>query len=549
MASKDAESTCTNCEDVVPSESILKCVTCSDKVADPQQPLELLCGDCVKSHVKKSHKLADSRGFEPSVCREHNQLSSEFCKTCEKLCCVKCLRDHRKHEFEPLKEKATEIRAKVFEALTRWELYEKPARAQKELVSTVIISQKEDVEKLLSYIEKKIDEMKTNVVREIQSNLVDLEDSVKEIEDHILNVVDLQQELRSLLQTSEGAMVEKFGETLKVLDNRLERHKQIEILKFDDYDQIPDAGCLDVETSFVEVKKELKKAAREKQDCFASSKSCLASAVIHRSYFSKLDGHVILIESSQIGFNICQFSVDSGAQLINQQKISATFVPMCLVSFIYYIDDSFILILFEDKSTVLLSSLTGKEVKDIHAPYPLLSNFITPFIVANKVEWICWDASIKALLSTYDESHITCCSKPNNHLSTFSSDYLGYFETRTKKAIAIRRRDGILVAEMILFSVHRLNVIDHVTYLKSCTGTIYMVLWSKESNLSLIFNQMAKGTFVVKEKVDWSCGPVIETFILKKYLVPEVFSDHPCKYIDAFLVCNEPPSVFQEEND
>ena len=245
MATKDAESTCTNCDDVVPFESILKCVTCSDKVTDPDQPLLLLCDGCIKLHIKKNHKFTDSRGFEPSVCKEHFQLCSEFCITCEKVCCTKCLRVHSEHKFEPLKEKADEIRAIVFEALTQWELNEKPARAKKELVSAKMTSQKEDIKNLLDYVEKKVDEMKTDVVREIRSNLIDLESSEKEIEDHIMKIVFLQKDLRGLLQNSESAMVEKFKETSKVIDNCLEWQKQIEKMTFDNYDQIADAGCLD----------------------------------------------------------------------------------------------------------------------------------------------------------------------------------------------------------------------------------------------------------------------------------------------------------------
>ena len=249
---------------------------------------------------------------------------------------------------------------------------------------------------------------------------------------------------------------------------------------------------------------------------------------------------MIFVESSLFFYNIYQFSVDAEAQLVSQQTIGAGTLRSLCVKLVYYIDNSYILLLFERKSSpVLVSCLTGELVNDFHVPHPTISNVVTPFLGTNKVEWIFWAAS--ALKSTYDGLRIKCSSMPNNLLNTFSSEYLGYFEPRKKEVIAIKRRDGILVAEIIPFSVHRLNLIDCVSYQKCYLETIYMILWSKESSLSIILSHGAKGTWVVKENVDWSCGPIIESFTFKQYLVPKVYSTSTNTHVDIFLLCDTRP--------
>ena len=545
MASKDAESMCTNCEDVIPFENIFKCVTCSDKIHDdPDQPLVTLCDGCVISHIKKNHKVNDNRGFEPSVCKEHKQLCSEFCKSCEKVCCTKCLRNHSEHKFEPLKEKASEIRSKVFEAVTEWELYEKPVRAKKELVSEMMRNQKEGVEKLIDYVEKKVDELKVNVVREIRSYLTGLEFSEKEIEDHIVKVGNVQQDFRSLLQLSEGAMVEKFPQISIAVKNQLELQKKIENMSFDDKNKIAEVGCLDdfFETAVFQIKQQLDKASEGKEVRLdVGLLGVPDSGIVENqdpSYFYSCHRQSVIEVKTHPNLSICEFSVDANAHLCNQRNIVRGFELDSKVNFVYYIDDDYILLLFEDKSTLLFSCSDGKQEERIDVAYPAMSYFLTPFIsVRRKVEWVFWDAATKALSSTVGRLQVKCQKKPNNLLRGFS-EFFGYFDLDTKKIITIER-SGSLVAELIPFFVHGLNAVDCISYAYSYSGLLCMLLWSKESNLSVIFNKGSREGWVVKEKVDWTSGPVIESLSSGIFLIPKVYSASTTSHFDAFLVLKE----------
>ena len=182
------------------------------------------------------------------------------------MCCVKCLRDHIKHEFEPLKKKASEVRAKLFEALTQWELNEKPARAKKELVSATLASRREDAEKLIDYVENQIEKIKEKVVHEIRRKLTGMESSEKDVEAHIKDVVDLQQDFRNVLQSSEGAMIESFTESSAKIELCSNSHKKIEGLNFDGVSEIAETGSFLLKSNC-----NLRRPARQRRALFSGT--------------------------------------------------------------------------------------------------------------------------------------------------------------------------------------------------------------------------------------------------------------------------------------
>ena len=541
MASKNIETNlmCSNCEDVIPFDNMFKCVTCSDAVTDPIPPLAVFCDGCVISHIKKSHKINDNRGFEPSVCKDHKQLCSEFCKTCKKLCCVKCLRDHIKHEFEPLKKKASEVRAKVFEALTQWELNEKPARAKKELVSATLVSRREDAEKLIDYVEQKIEESKTKIVLEIRSKLIGVENSEEYVDAHVKKVVDLQRDLRNLLQSSEGVMVESFPRTLVQIEICSSLQKQIEALNFDGVNEIADIGSLDAdfEKFLDKIKVQFESACEEKKK---SVVSCNAGSTKYkkRRYLFNLrddDDLAIEIEIQPNGYSIQKCVIDSGANLVNANIV--TNLGLNSVEYVYCISGWWILLLFVDKSVCILWANDGTKMKKIDVSYPSMPHYLTPFVVGKNVEWVFWDASDKTLRSTMALFKIPCASKPTNMLHSFIDRFV-YFEADKKDVIVVERCPIHSDVDIIPFSVHHLNFIDCISCgeldLKSTTG-VYVILWSKESNLAKILSKSGGG-WAVKESIRLSPLPTCYSSTIRQYLIPKVFCTSKKIYVYAFLV-------------
>ena len=552
--------TCTNCEDAIPLVNIFKCVTCSDTVIDPAQHLEVFCDGCVISHIKKNHKIADNRGFEPSVCKDHKQLCSEFCKTCEKLCCVKCLRDHIKHEVEPLKKKASEVRAKVFEALTQWELNEKPARAKKESVSATLASRREDAEKLIEYVENQIEEIKVKVVHEIRSKLTGMESSEKDVEAHIKDVVDLQQDLRNVLQSSEGAMIESFTESSAKIELCSNSHKKIEGLNFDGVSEIAETGSLDAdfEKFLVEIKLQFEKACEAKKSVVLWNKCSrtAGSTKIKERFFFNLhddDESAIEVEIKPKGYKIQKCFIDTGANIVNEKVITNQLGMNSDVEYVFCIYGWWILILFDDKSVIVLEPNDGKMANfDVH--YPSMPYYLTPLIVGHKVEWVFWDAATKTLRSTIDQFQIPCDSKPNNMLDSFIEDFFVFFEASKKDVIVLLRHKLAPVSvKVIPFPVHQLNVVDCIScrefYSLSLAG-VYLIMWSKESNISKILrDDISK--WVVEENIILNAAQTCFTRTLKRYLIPKIYCTSEKISLDVFAIRKPPMQspIFSDSSD
>ena len=69
-----------------------------------------------------------------------------------------------------------------------------------------------------------------------------------------------------------------------------------------------------------------------------------------------------------------------------------------------------------------------------------------------------------------------------------------------------------------------------------------MLLWSKESNLSVILIWGSRGSWVVAEKVDLTSGAVIESLSSGLFLIPKVYSVSTTSHFDAFFVLDYLPS-------
>ena len=207
----NSESTqlCSTCEESSAPELLYKCTQCNI-FEDSKKPVEFLCDLCVASHIKKGHRILDHKGQEPTACSEHRQLCLDYCITCAELFCAKCLGKHRKHDFQSLNEKASEVRAKVFDLLTDWEKNEKVALGKNESISKIVDIHKMKVEKLVKEVEDTLDKVKENLTVEIRAKFREFEDVQSWIARHVASVGQAQSDLRGLLCQSNGILVNSF---------------------------------------------------------------------------------------------------------------------------------------------------------------------------------------------------------------------------------------------------------------------------------------------------------------------------------------------------
>ena len=200
---------CSSCEESIAIDLLYRCTPCNMS-DDPKKPVDFLCDHCVVLHIKKGHNVLDHRSMEPAVCPDHKQLCSHFCIDCGVVFCVKCLEKHCKHDFQSLNEKASELRAKLFDLMTDWEKKEKVALQKSEDVSGAAGVHENEVEQMIQEVESTLNNVEDTLIAEIRSKLAEFSDKKNWLEDHVQKVGKTQKDMRSLLCQSNGTLVTSF---------------------------------------------------------------------------------------------------------------------------------------------------------------------------------------------------------------------------------------------------------------------------------------------------------------------------------------------------
>ena len=58
----------------------------------------MLCNNCIYNHINKLHQYIPLSRYD-SICLEHNQSFSHYCKNCNKNICLLCLNNHQQHNI------------------------------------------------------------------------------------------------------------------------------------------------------------------------------------------------------------------------------------------------------------------------------------------------------------------------------------------------------------------------------------------------------------------------------------------------------------------
>ena len=136
-----SEILCSSCENsITDARSSFKCRTCSsaddgDRTQDNptcNSSHPIYCNICIMPHIRKKHTVLDYKNMELIVCDDHKLNCDKFCKTCEKLICLKCVEDHYKenHSIISVEEKASEIKKIIHEAISEKDKQYKPMAAK-----------------------------------------------------------------------------------------------------------------------------------------------------------------------------------------------------------------------------------------------------------------------------------------------------------------------------------------------------------------------------------------------------------------------------------
>ena len=226
VAKKSIQVNCESCLEAFEMEQLYKCTRCVDKLESTDAGA-FNCEVCIGSHVRKGHDVLDHKSLPPAICEAHKNLCSVFCSTCKVILCVNCLSKHQNHIFVTIKERASQVRPKVFEILSDLDYHEKLVLATKNRINDNKKAPTEAAEKLVLDVSSEMDALKQKVVDLVKSEHGNTESLKKESIQNYKNLLRCQGDLRELLSCSEGNLVGNFEKKEK--DVNQVKNKQAEL--------------------------------------------------------------------------------------------------------------------------------------------------------------------------------------------------------------------------------------------------------------------------------------------------------------------------------
>ena len=203
---------CESCSEETETDNLFKCSTCISTTDLSGAPL-YYCDMCIiLLHVKKGHEILDYNSLKPEICSEHKMISSLFCTSCTEIHCTKCVSKHTNHNIMSLKEKASEVRSKIFEKLSELENNESCIRETKERLIENRDSYRVGYEILVQNVSSELDKVKQAVLNRIKIEHDKVMGAGKESDDNLELLFKSEKDLRGLLSQSNGLMVTKFPE-------------------------------------------------------------------------------------------------------------------------------------------------------------------------------------------------------------------------------------------------------------------------------------------------------------------------------------------------
>ena len=199
-------SKCNSCCESFENEDMFNCLTCMDCVDDTQK-VSIHCEGCIISHVRKGHEVLDHKSLKPAICADHKNLCSMFCTNCEDILCTNCLSKHLGHGMVPLKEKAEEVRKKVFELISELDTSEKVISKTKDRLTKDKEKYTSGYDDLIEKVSTQFDQMKQDVLDKIKMEHDKMINAGKESEDNLDLLLKCESDLRELLSKSIGFLI------------------------------------------------------------------------------------------------------------------------------------------------------------------------------------------------------------------------------------------------------------------------------------------------------------------------------------------------------
>ena len=436
--SSESSQLCSNCEESSAAEILYKCTQCSVS-DDPKKPVEFLCDLCVASHIKKKHPILDHRNFEPAVCSEHRQLCLDYCITCDEVSCAKCLVKHSKHEFKPLNEKASEVRAKVFEMLSDWEKNEKTALEKSQNISKIVDIHEREIEQLVKEVEAMLDKIKETLTAEVKSKITEFKATQNWVKDHVRNVGQTQSDLRGLLCQSNGSMVASISTVLAKTVALSTSQSEVELYQMNKEKFQTGASFKSLHQKIVfEMRKELSLPGLKRKD--AEPSLAAKSQIKSKGATPKLQQSFNLIVGGCFTgdcFEVSQTNQSFEIRKYDTQKRKTYPALVCecdelvsaLVDHVYYLDKLLVVVcsrLRGGDKQVYVCDVSGPDSRTpvwTKVTYPKGVDVLGPWLYYSRINWLYWDPCSQTIRNWADGNDrrtykLPCRNRPVNKFVT-----------------------------------------------------------------------------------------------------------------------------------
>ena len=487
------ESVCVACEETFPNMQLYRCQSCSEK-QDKSAAIEFHCEDCLISHIRKGHSIVDSKGNEPLTCSKHSFVCTEYCKTCDVPTCLKCVRNHSKHELQLMEEKASEVKAEVFELLTELEVKEKPLRLKQEANLDVCLKNQQLVQDLKELVKEECKKLEEKMLEKIEEKAKLNEDKSNDLEIVYCKLLELRKATRELLSQSNPKLLQNVAATANDIYS-FEPIYNDSIIK---ESKIFSCDFGDVREMFEELWDEFEKLVETSADSENSGNRIFYLSGCYHNRINRVESIM-----NEIKFSTVSVDINKGAQNLGDLLCVERLECNTEITHVFPTRNR-LSANCHDVILILLKDKTAKKydvIKGCFEPcdYPKSANFLWPYVSTLdfcSLEWCHWDAKEKKVRFSHNVN-LSFDSElcPEIKMSSSHPFTLCFFDHNCD--ITLVNLSGNVI-EKISKEVHQLESIDCISVL----GWNSILVW-RVATKSVTLLKRQNLTFMVEQCISW----------------------------------------------
>ena len=497
MSVEPTEINCDSCFEVFEKERLFKCTTCM-KQLEGLDAVTFFCGGCIMPHLRKSHEILDHKSMTPTICKTHKNLCSMFCANCEEVLCVNCVLKHTNHNLTSIKDRASDLRPKIFDLIANLSSFEISVRVTREKLNENKKIRTESYDKLVLDISSEMDALKLKILDSIKSEhekIVKLEEeSTKNYE----LLLQCQNDLRELLCCSDGIMVEQFKEK----ENQV---SEIEIKELE-------LGLRRISGVGSSASKQMTPLVEQFSDNFFSKiKLPNAVSLSENSFvYSKNCGSLYSVEYESLNVTVYECKFKEHKDDVSMSKnVLATFENDASI----YCFQVFFLVQLNSSPIILIKINKVLQLFDVHLncfrsmksnlEFHQIPLFFTSISTSDVAEFVYWDKINNVVRQTNKESVKFECDSLPQIVSSWQDDSFVHFVNQKNDVVEIETHPSYPFSDSVIkYCVHGVCDISCISQIKST-----VIIWSlSTSSLTFLRRLDSRSDYFVTSKVHFgSC--------------------------------------------